>query len=163
GKFKVPFGMEENTSEDRLDFGTRSQVTDYLAAGRERGAMLHGKLLKGNRLNYEAGIFRYDGESSEIQGKPTAGRTYAFRVSEERKEQGIRVNNLPDKISRGWYLTTSWLAFGKMKSKGTEPKKPFLTGRGFGAVELAARLDVLTFYSAERTGLASRSPRASNI
>jgi len=242
GKFKVPFGMEENTSEDRLDFVTRSQVTDYLAPGRERGAMLHGKLFKGKRIAYEAGVFRYDGENSEAKGIPTAGRTYAFRVSgeplryvkllpktirhtylgvaatqgemfegqnsihgqtvsnltyfdhlfvkgdrrrtgvelaysegpfglkaeyihvsEQRKQQGIRDNDIPDKISRGWYVTTSWVVLGKMKSKGNEPKDPFLTGKGFGAVELAARLDVLTFYGAEQTGIPSRSPRAATI
>jgi len=242
GKFKVPFGMEENTSEDHLDFATRSQVSDYLAGGRERGAMLHGKFLEGKRIEYEAGVFRYDGENSDIQGIPTAGRTYAARVSgeplryvkalpktirhtylgvaattgrlfegqnglhgqtlsnltyfdhvfvngfrrrtgvelawaegpfgikgeyirmsEQRKGQGIRENDLPDKITRGWYVTGSWVALGKMKSKGTEPRDPFLTGKGFGAVELAARLDVLTFYSASRTGFASRSPRAANI
>lgn len=242
GKFKMPFGMEENTSSDRLDFVYRSQVTNYLAGARERGAMLHGKLLKGKRLGYQVGVFRFDGENSDIQGVPTAGRTYAARLSgeplryikllprtvrhtylgisatsgslyegenglhgqtlsnftyfdhafvkgdrrrngievawsegpvsvkgeymhmsEERKEQGIRGNDLPDKISRGWYVTTSWVAFGKMKSKGNGPKEPFLTGHGFGAVELSARLDVLTFYSASVTAVPSRSPRSANI
>ena len=43
--------------------------------------MLTGKLLKGKRLNYEAGMFRFDGENSDVQGIPTAGRTYAARVS----------------------------------------------------------------------------------
>jgi phosphate-selective porin len=52
-----------------------------------------------------------------------------------------------------------------MKSKGTEPKNPLFVGRGFGAVELAARLDVLTYYSNfdPALGLPSRSPRAANI
>lgn len=242
GKFKMPFGMEQNTSPDRLDFVYRSRVTDALTPARERGAMLYGKILKGDRLGYEAGIFRYDGENSNISGDPTAGRTYAarvsgeplryvrflpasiqhtylgvsattgglfegqnsiqgesmsdltyfdhvfvkghrrrtgvelawsegpfgikgeyLRVSEQRKEQGIRANDLPDKISRGWYATGSWVAYGSMKSKGSEPKDPFLTGRGFGAIELAARLDVLAFYSATRTGPASASPRAANL
>jgi len=242
GKFKVPFGMEENTSEDRLDFAPRSQVSDFLAPGRERGVMAHGKFLPGKRIEYNFGVFRYDGENSDIHGIPTGGRTYAarisgeplryvkllpktirhtylgaaatsgsmfegqnsihgqtvsnltyfdhlfvkgdrrrmgfemawsegpfglkgeyIRVSEERKEQGIRVNDLPDKISRGWYLTGTWVALGKMKSKGNEPKDPFLTGKGFGALELAARLDVLTFFSASNPGLPSRSPRTANI
>ena len=242
GKFKIPFGLEENTSEDRLDFVFRSRVTDFLAPARERGAMLRGDITK--RLEYEAGVFRFDGENSNIQGKPTAGRTYAARVSgeplryvsflprsirhaylgvaatqgkmyegpnsqhaqtvsnftyfdnlyvngnrrrigaevswsegpfgikseyirmsEQRLKQGIRVNDLPDKISRGWYVTGSWIALGEMKSKGKEPKNPFLTGSGFGAVELSARLDVLTFYSAKGTSTSapSRSPRAANL
>ena len=86
-------------------------------------------------------------------------------MSEERKRQGIRLEDLPDKISRGWYVTGTWTALGKMKSKGGAPKDPFLTGHGFGAVEFAARLDVLAYYSAfdPRFGLPSRSPRAGNI
>jgi phosphate-selective porin OprO/OprP len=240
GKFKIPFGMEQNTSADRLDLVRRSNVTNTLTPARERGAMLHGRFLK--HLGYEFGIFRFDGENSNVQDAPTGGRTYAWRisgeplrylkllpetirhvylgfaatsgemfegqngihgqtlsnftylervfvkgdrrrfgaeaawsegsfgikgeyirVSEQRQEQGIRVNDLPDKISRGWYVTATWVALGKMKSKGDEPKDPFLTGKGFGALELSARLDVLTFYSASQPGLPSRSPRAANI
>jgi phosphate-selective porin OprO/OprP len=242
GKFKMPFGMEENTSPDRLDFIYRSRVSRFLTPARERGAMLHGKLLKGKRLGYEVGVFRFDGENSNIQGAPTGGRTYAARISgeplrylkflpktvrhtylgfatttgemfegangvhgqtlsnftyfdhifvkgnrqrtgmelawsegpfsvkgeyihmsEERKGQGIRLNDLPDKITRGWYVSTSWVALGKMKTKNKAPKNPFLKGHGFGAVELSTRFDVLSFYSASRMGLPSRSPRAANI
>jgi len=243
GKFKVPFGMEENTSEDRLDFISRSQVTDFLAPGRERGGMLHGKLFKGEHVTYEAGIFRFDGENSDIRGIPTARRTYAarvsgeplryvsflpkavqhvylgvaattseliegqnglhgrtisdltyfdhvfvngsrrrtglefawaegrfglkgeyIRVSEQRKGQGIRANDVPDQVSRGWYGTGSWLVLGEMESNGKDPKKNAFTERnGYGAVEVAARLDILTFFSAERVGTPSPSPRAANL
>ena len=240
GKFKMPFGLEENGAEDRLDLISKSHTTDYLAPARERGAMLHGDITK--RLSYEAGVFRFDGEHSNIKGLPTAGRTYAarvsgeplrylkflpktirhtylgvaatrgkmfqglngiqgqtdanftyfdrlnvqgyrqrigtevawsegpvsvkgeyIRVSEQRKEQGIRANDVPDKISRGWYVTATWTALGKMKSNGKEPKSGLITGGGFGAVELAARLDVLTFYGKSTGSIPSRSPRAATI
>lgn len=244
GKFKLPFGMEENTSADRLDLIYRSRVSEFLAPARERGAMLQGKLLPGKRLGYEAGVFRFDGEHSDLRGIPSARKTYAARisgeplryvsllpktirhtylglaatsgdmvegpsgihgqtlsnftffdhvfvkgrrqrvgteiawtegpvsikgeyihVSEQRKDQGIRLEDLPDKISRGWYVTGTWTPFGEMKSKRGDPKNPFLTGHGYGAVELAARLDVLTYYSKPdpRFGAPSRSPRAGNI
>jgi phosphate-selective porin OprO and OprP len=243
GKFKIPFGMEQNTSVDSLDFVYRSRVSESLAPARERGVMLHGKFLKGEHLSYEAGVFRYDGENSNVKGEPTAGRTYVARVSgeplryldrlpntirhiylgfaattgrmfegengihgqtvsnltyfdhvfvkgqrrrtgvevawtegpasfkseyihvsEQRKEQGIRGNDLPDKISRGWYVSGSWVGFGELKSKGSgTPKDPVFVGRGAGAVEFAARLDVVTFYSASQTGVQSPSPRAANL
>src|SRR5205814_9847024 len=83
GKFKIPFGMEETRSEDRLDYAIKSPVSDTLAPSRERGAMLHGSLLKGNRLDYEAGVFRFDGENSGIHGIPTGGRTYVARITGE--------------------------------------------------------------------------------
>jgi hypothetical protein len=244
GKFKIPFGMEENTSPDRLDLVYRSRVSKFLAPARERGAMLHGKILHEKHLDYEAGVFRYDGENSDVRGIPSGGRTYAARVSgeplryvkllpktvrhtylgiattwgdmftgangihgqttsnftffdrlyvngrrqrlgaemawtegpfsvkgeyihmsQERKQQGIRLQDLPDALTRGWYVTGTWTALGKMKSKGGQPKTPLFTGKGFGAVELAARLDVLTYYSNfdPALGLPSRSPRAANI
>jgi phosphate-selective porin len=242
GKFKMPFGLEETSSEDSLDYAFKSNLADTLAPGRERGAMLHGHLLKGNRLDYEAGVFRYDGENSDIHGIPTANRTFAARViaqplryvsllpktvrhsylafamsrgqmseglnsvkgetysgftyfdrmyvkglrtrvgvetawsegpfslkgeyihmSEERKEQGIHGEDLPDKISRGWYVSGSWVVLGQMTSNGKAPKKSLLKGHGFGAVELSARYDVLAFFSAQGPGPASRSPRAPTI
>jgi phosphate-selective porin OprO/OprP len=240
GKFKMPFGLEELGSEDRLDYAIKSRVTDTLAPGRERGIMLHAS--RGSRWEYQAGVFRYDGEGSGVHGLPTAGRTFAgrvagqplrlvrglprtvrliqfglattkgdmfegangingqtysgftffdrvfvngdrtrfgtevvwlqgpaaikgefIRVSEERKQQGIRGEDLPNKISRGWYVTGSWSLFGKMKSRGGAPEDPVLLGRGFGSVELSARFDVLTFTSATGSGFPSRSPRAPTI
>jgi len=242
GKFKIPFGLEENLSEDRLDFALDSRVSNTLAPSRDVGVMLHSKILEGARLEYQAGVFRNDGEASEIHGVPTGRRTYAgrltgqpFRVinhlpktirhvylgvaatrgelipglngvngqtfsnftyfdhfyvrgnrsrlgtefawaegpfgikaeyikmSEQRKKQGIRGEDLPDKISRGWYVSGSWTVLGKTTSSG-KPKDPLLTGHGFGSVEIGARLDVLSFYGAPGgKGLPSRSPRASTI
>lgn len=241
GKFKLPFGLEETGAEDRQDFVFQSRTTNDLTPARERGAMLHANFLKGGRMEYQVGVFRYDGEGSDIHGVPTAGRTYAGRisgeplrqlkflpktvrhvylgaavtdgamfeglngikgqtfsgftymdhlyvkgnrmrigtetswvegrfsikgeyihVSEERKQQGIRGNDLPDKISRGWYVSGSWTAVGQMKSSG-KPKNPFLTGRGFGVIELSARYDVLAFFSGPGPGPASRDPRAPTI
>jgi phosphate-selective porin len=87
-----------------------------------------------------------------------------MHMSEERKQESIRGQDLPDEISRGWYLMGSWNVLGKMKSSG-KPKTPFLTkgGKGFGAVEFDARYDVISFYSAPGPGLPSRDPRAPTI
>ncbi len=245
GKFKMPYGMEANLSEDRLDFAFKSRVSDLLAPSRGLGAMIHAKFLKNDRMEYAFGVFRYDGESTDIHGAPTGKKTVAgaingeplrylkrlpipktirhtylgfaatrgemiegqngvhgstfsnftyfdhlfvngyrtrlgaemswtegpfgikgeyMHMSEERKQEGIRGQDLPDEISRGWYLMGSWNVLGKMKSSG-KPKTPFLTkgGKGFGAVELDARYDVISFYSAPGPGLPSRDPRAPTI
>jgi phosphate-selective porin len=240
GKFKMPYGMEANLPDDRLDFAFKSRSSDLLAPARERGVMAHSKFMS-NHLEYKVGVFRYDGEGSDIHGQPTAGRTYAasltgepirflkpfpktlrhiylgvaatrgdlitgqngihgttfsnftyfdhmfvqgertrigtelswiegpvdikaeyMHVSEERKQQGIHGENLPDTISRGWYVMGLWTPLGKLKTKGA-PKTPLLTGHGFGAVELAVRYDILSFYSAQGPGPPSRSPRAPTI
>jgi hypothetical protein len=74
GKFKIPFGMEANLSEDRLDFAFKSRVSDTLPPARERGVMLHGKFLKDDHLEYQVGVFRYDGEGSFSDGTRTRSR-----------------------------------------------------------------------------------------
>ena len=239
GKFKMPYGMEANLPEDRLDFAFKSRSSDLLAPARERGVMAYSKFMN-NWLEYRAGVFRYDGEGSDIHGQPTGARTYAasltgeplrtlkplpktlrhiylgvaatrgnlipgqngihgttfsnftyfehmyvqgkrtrigtevswiegpvnikaeyMHVSEQRKQQGIHGEDLPDTIARGWYVMGLW-AFGKLKSKGA-PQTPFLTGRGFGAVMLGVRYDILSFYSAPGPGPPSRGPRAPTI
>ena len=86
-----------------------------------------------------------------------------IHVSEERIKQGIRGEDLPDKLSRGWYVTAGWTALGEMKARGTAPKTPFLRGHSIGAVELSARYEVLSFYSDPGPGLPARSPRAPTI
>ena len=56
GKFKIPFGLEENLSEDRLDFALDSRVSNTLAPSRDVGVMLHSKILESARLEYQAGV-----------------------------------------------------------------------------------------------------------
>ena len=89
GIFKMPFGLDENTSATNLDFVYRARISARLAPGRDRGISVHGRVLR-NVISYEAGVFRNDGEnarpsnSARVFGKRTvAGRVLAhpFRGS----------------------------------------------------------------------------------
>ena len=81
GIFKMPFGLDENTSATNLDFIYRARISARLAPGRDQGVSVHGRVLK-NLITYEGGVFRNDGEnarpsnSSRVFGK----RTVAARV-----------------------------------------------------------------------------------
>ena len=81
GIFKLPFGLEENTSATNLDFIYRARISSRLAPGRDRGVSVHGRVLK-NVVSYEAGVFGNDGDnarpsnSARVFGK----RTLAARV-----------------------------------------------------------------------------------
>lgn len=86
-----------------------------------------------------------------------------IHVQEERRGQGLRGENLPDLISRGWYLTGTWVVTGEKKVQDLAPRKEFLTGRGAGALELAARYEQLRFGSGAHPGRPFRGPRAANI
>ena len=81
GIFKVPFGLDENTSATNLDFIYRSRIGSRLAPGRDRGVSVHGRLLK-NVLSYEAGLFGNDGDNARPSNshRVFGNRTFAARV-----------------------------------------------------------------------------------
>ena len=62
GRFKMPFGLEQNTGISSLDFANRALGSSAIAPGRDRGAMVFGDL---GRFNYEVGIFNDDGDNAE--------------------------------------------------------------------------------------------------
>lgn len=87
GRFKIPFGLEQNTGVSELDFAYRALGSQVIAPGRDRGVMVSGEL---GRVGYEAGVFDDDGdnaESSETQfvqeGQDLArvGPSFAVRVT----------------------------------------------------------------------------------
>ena len=81
GAFKMPFGLEETTSPTNLDFVYRAQISSRLAPGRDRGVSVHGRVLK-NKVSYEAGIFRNDGDNARPSSSTRVfgRRTFAARV-----------------------------------------------------------------------------------
>ncbi len=64
GKFKMPFGLEQTTSTSDLDFVNRTFGSEALTPAREVGVMAHGRM--GSALEYEAGVFRRDGENARL-------------------------------------------------------------------------------------------------
>jgi phosphate-selective porin OprO and OprP len=82
GKFKLPFGLDENTSATSLDFVYRSRIASRLAPGRDRGVMVHGKVFKGV-VAYEAGVFHNDGSNARPSNsnRVFGGRTTAVRLT----------------------------------------------------------------------------------
>lgn len=81
GTFKLPFGLDETTSATSLDFIYRAGISSRLAPGRNRGVAAHGKLLS-DRVGYEAGAFRHDGDNARPSSsmRVFGGPTVAARV-----------------------------------------------------------------------------------
>lgn len=84
GRFKLPFSLEENVSATNLDFIYRSRIATKLSPGRDRGVMVHGRVLK-QVLVYEAGLFEHDGDNARVASgtRVFAGRTKAGRLTVE--------------------------------------------------------------------------------
>ena len=88
GRFKMPFGLEQNTSVSDLDFAYRTLGSTKIAPGRDRGVMAYGEWLGGS-LAYEAGVFDDDGDNGvleeprfilEGEDLENIGPSYAARV-----------------------------------------------------------------------------------
>jgi len=65
GRFKIPFGMEQLTGKGSTDFAYRSLMSSTIAPARDRGVMVHGRLL-GRALTYEVGGFKGDGDNGKL-------------------------------------------------------------------------------------------------
>src|SRR5262245_6619116 len=65
GKFKIPFGLDQLTSEFSHSFIERSLIGDQIAPGRDKGVMVHGRVA-GDRLRYYGGWFLHDGDNMQF-------------------------------------------------------------------------------------------------
>jgi phosphate-selective porin OprO/OprP len=66
GRFKMPFGFEQNTGPTDLDFAYRSLGSSAIAPGRDKGGMVYGRFF-GRALTYEAGLFDTDGDNGKLR------------------------------------------------------------------------------------------------
>jgi len=87
GRFKMPFGFEQNLSRTDLDFIYRSRISTQLTPARDRGVTVYGRALD-RALTYEVGYFDTDGDLGKLEepqfdtGEETRlGPTYAARVT----------------------------------------------------------------------------------
>jgi phosphate-selective porin len=87
GRFKLPFGLEQNIGRTDLDFAYRARASQQLAPARDKGVMVYGRFF-GRGLTYEAGWFHTDGDIGKLsepqfapEGEVRQGPTYAGRVT----------------------------------------------------------------------------------
>ena len=89
GRFKIPFGLEQNTGVSELEFAYRALGSQSIAPGRDTGVMVSGEV---GRFGYEAGVFDDDGDNAESsqeqfvqEGQDLAhvGPSFAVRVTGE--------------------------------------------------------------------------------
>ena len=69
GRFKMPFGLDQNTATFNLNFIERSLIGNHLSPARDLGVGVHGRLAS-NRFRYLTGWFRGDGENTIYATEP---------------------------------------------------------------------------------------------
>ena len=93
---------------------------------------------------------------------PFSVKSEFITVSDERRNQSISGETLSDAISRGWYLSGTWLVTGERKEGGVDPRREIFH-RAVGAIELAIRYEQIRFASADHPAEPFSNPRAENI
>lgn len=94
---------------------------------------------------------------------PVSIQSEYIRVTDERNGQSVEDTDLSSFLAQGWYISGSYALTGEQKSDGLDqPRRPFLQG-GFGAIEVAARFEKLSFGSTASSADASTSPRADAV
>jgi hypothetical protein len=110
------------------------------------------------------GARRRTGLELRFRPGPFSVKSEYIRVTEERLGESVYNTDLSPLTATGWYVSGTWAVTGEMKSLGLdEPNRPVLQG-GVGAIEVAARVEKLSFSSVageqSPTALGSRSSRA---
>jgi phosphate-selective porin OprO and OprP len=100
----------------------------------------------------------------ELQWRPGpfSIQSELMRVRDERRKQGIDNEDLPALVQRGWYISGTWVLTGEQKKDNVEPARPLLHG-GIGALEIASRLEALSFGSTTLDATPAPGPRARRI
>jgi phosphate-selective porin OprO and OprP len=90
---------------------------------------------------------------------PASIKMESITLTEERKGESVENTDLSPYQVKAWYVSGSYIITGENKILGANrPNKPLGQG-GFGAFEVAVRVERLTFGSVA-TGVGSKSPRA---
>ena len=90
---------------------------------------------------------------------PASVRMESITLTEERKGESVEDSDLSPYQVKAWYVSGSYALTGESKSRGLDrPNHPLFQG-GIGALEVAVRVEKITFGSV-LTGTGSKSPRA---
>jgi phosphate-selective porin OprO/OprP len=106
------------------------------------------------------GARRRTGLQAQWRPGPFSVKSEYIRVVDERQGLSVEDTDLSPLVSTGWYVSGTWTVTGEHKAGGLEvPERPLFQG-GFGALEIAARIEALGFGSEASGETPSSAPRA---
>ncbi len=94
---------------------------------------------------------------------PFGARAEYMLVTDQRIDQGLGDQDLPDARGRAYYVLGTWVLTGEKKVRPVEARRGGVGRGGFGAVELAVRFDRLWFDSDKGVDPPFRNSRAETI
>ena len=114
----------------------------------------HPVFVKGRR-------HRWEGDVDWTAGRYSARSEFTL-VRDDRLQQGLIEDDLPDSRARSWYVSGTVVVTGEAKTRPIKPNGDLFQG-GIGAIELAARYERLWFDSVGGTDVPTRANRAETI
>jgi phosphate-selective porin OprO/OprP len=106
------------------------------------------------------GSRRRDGVQVRWRPGPFSVASEYIRVSDDRRGQSQAGTDLPPLLARGWYVSGTWVVAGATGAADVDqPARPLFQG-GYGSIQVAMRLERLSFGSIADTNSPSTSPRA---
>jgi phosphate-selective porin OprO/OprP len=155
--------------------GSKSELADLRVGVAATGSTLpEGFPALRGRTALDARFFRADvlvngrrqrtGLELRWRPGPFSIQSEYIRVEDDRRGESVEDTDLSPLVASGWYLSGTWAITGERKAGGIDnPKRPLLPKAGIGAVELAARIEALSFRSGAGDQPPSTSPRADVI
>jgi len=162
-----PFGGSGDRLLAPLEIGVNAAESHLDNRLGLRGRTVLGDGVFFDRL-YVNGARRRAGLDARWERGPVALSGEYIALADERKGMGFAGNDLPEVRATAWYGAGAWVLTGERKHGRPEPSREFLRG-GFGAVEVAARVERLAFGTALYAGavspgkLLANSDRATTI
>jgi phosphate-selective porin len=157
-----PFRLRDREGFAGLELGfgaTRTKLPEGLNS--LRGKSVFGESFF-NRVYVQGYRWRW-GVDVYAEGGPATFTAEYLEGADDRLEQGLADDDLPDLVSRGWYVAGSYVLTGQPKAD-VDRVKPAFFGGGVGALEAVVRVDQLRLSSRETRGEpAFRNPRAVNL
>lgn len=156
-----PFEANDASVWEHLEFGVAllaSRVDDRLGL-RGRTVFRDGEFFE--RVFVNGRRLRRGVEGGWRRG-PYAVSGEVMAASDARDGMGLTGEALPSVTVTGWYLAGSWTVTGETKNGRITPERPLFRG-GYGAVEVAARLERMTFSDAPHPGSAANAPRLDTL
>ena len=109
------------------------------------------------------GTRRRIGVEARWVGGPVSLQSEYMRLTQERLSQSVQGGALDPVVASGWYISGTWALTGERKAKRLQSQARSVFQGGRGAVEVAARVEALTFGQLTAGNGASASPRAETV
>ena len=162
GRIEVqPFVARKESPLERLEVGVAvvsSALDDSLAL---RGETVFGDGTFFDRVFANGRRLRLGADAEWSRGPFGLSGEFA-RTTDPRNAMGTALEDLPGIGASGWYVSGAWVVTGERKRARVEPRTSVLKG-GLGAIEVAARLERVTFDQVVYPGGVVHGPRERDL